>query len=225
MVRDYRLVGNGNRILNIMKRSYLIIFLVVAIITYLLCYIVHGFKRVRETIDILDKITYFTKYSSNPGLFYTDSEKLTYLDSLKYYDSVLDLLNEVSSSDLIKDEISRTKKLISNQTLRVSRLNDFLVDSVEFSNKYEIKEDIHYQEPYTKDLSTSNFIFTCKQENLSDILAIQVFLYRDDSVVYSKQYKPKKINSIVVPHIPNSSEVIELGYIKKDTFNYIKYNI
>jgi hypothetical protein len=222
-MRDYGLVGN--RILNIMKKSYLIIFLA-AIITYLLgSYIVRDFKRVRETINTLDKITYFAKYSSNPGLFYTDSEKLTYLDSLKYYDSVLDLLSEVSSSDLIKDEISRTKKLISDQTLRVSRLNDFLVDPVEFSNKYEIEEDIHYQEPYTKDLLTLNFIFTCKQENLSDILAIQVFLYREDSVVYSKQYKPKNINSIVVPHIPNSSEVIELGYIKKDTFNYIKYNI
>ena len=224
-MRDYGLVGN--RISNIMKKTYLIIFLVFLVaITYLLgSYIVCDFKRVRETIDTLDKITYFAKYSSNPGLFYTDSEKLTYLDSLKYYDSVLDLFSEVSSSDLIRDEISRTKKLISNQTLRVSRLNDFLVDSVEFSNKYEIEEDIHYQEPYTKDLSTLNFIFTCKQENLSDILAIQVFLYRDDSVVYSKQYKPKKINSIVVPHISNSNEVIELGYIKKDTFNYIKYKL
>lgn len=210
-----------------MKKSYLIIFLVLAtIIIYLLgYYLVHDFKRVRETIDTLDKITYITKYSSNIGLFYTDSEKLTYLDSLKYYDSVLDLFSEVPSSDLIKDEISRTKKLINNQTLRISRLNDFLVDPVEFSNKYEIEEDIHYQEPYTKDLSTLNFIFTCKKENLSDILAIQVFLYREDSVVYSKQYKPKKINSIVVPYTPNSSEIIELGYIKKDTFNYIKYNI
>jgi hypothetical protein len=210
-----------------MKKSYLIIFLVVlSIIAYLLgSYLVHGFKRVRETIDTLDKITYIAKYSSNPGLFYTDSEKLTYLDSLKYYDSILDLLSEVSSSDLIEDKISRTKKLINNQTLRVSRLNDFLVDPVEFSNKYEIEEDIHYQEPYTKDLSTLNFIFTCKQENLSDILAIQVFLYREDSVVYSKQYKPKNINSIVVPHIPNSSEVIELGYIEKDIFKYLKYNI
>ena len=117
-----------------MKKSYLIIFLVLAtIIIYLLgsC-IVRDFKRVREIIDTLDKIAYITKYSSNTGLFYTDSEKLTYLDSLKYYDSVLDLLGEVSSSDLIKDEISRTKKLISDQTLRVSRLNDFLVDPVEF---------------------------------------------------------------------------------------------
>jgi hypothetical protein len=215
-------VGSKKRV---MKKSYLIIFLA-AIITYLLgSYIVRDFKRVREIIDTLDKISYITKYSSNTGLFYTDSEKLTYLDSLKYYDSVLDLLGEVSSSDLIKDEISRTKKLISDQTLRVSRLNDFLVDPVEFSNKYEIEEDIHYQEPYTKDLSTLNFIFTCNQKNLSDISAIQVFLYKDDSVIYSKQYKPEKINSIVVPHIPNSSEVIELGYIKKDTFNYIKYNI
>lgn len=224
-MKDYGLVGN--RILNIMKKNYLIIFLVVlAIITYLLgSYVVRDFKRVSENIYTLDKITYYAKYSSNPGLFYTDSEKLTYLDSLKYYDSVLDLFSEISSSDLIKDEISRTKNLISNQILRVSRLNDFLVDPVEFSNKYEIEEDIHYQEPYTKDLSTLNFIFTCKQGNLSDILAIQVFLYREDSVVYSKQYKPKNINSIVVPHIPNSSEVIELGYIKKDTFNYIKYNI
>ena len=88
----------------------------------------------------------------------------------------------------------------------------------------KLKEVIHYQEPYTKELSTLNFIFSCKQE-LKDIQAIQVVIYRDNLIVFSKQYKPETVNSIVVPHIPNSSETIELGYIEDGTFKYINYNL
>lgn len=208
------------------KKSYLIILLMafVAIIVTLLSFLVSDFEKVKGDLKTYDEITQITKYSGRSGLFYTESEKSSYLDSLKYYEGVLDSYTKTTRSDIIGDEILKVKKLIGDQVLRIGRLNKLLTEPIEFNEKSEIKEIIHYQEPYTRELSTLSFIFSCKHE-LENISAIQVIVYRGESIVFHQQYKPEKVNSIVVPHIPESNEIIELGYIEEGTFKYINYNL
>ena len=112
--------------------------------------------------------------------------------------------------------------MILEQENRLGRLNNFLHEPIEIKESLEIKESIQYQKPFTEDLSTLQFIFSCPKDE--DILAIKVNVYIDGSLVYSRQYENKSVNSIVVPHSPGTKERIELGYITKDNkFKYVVY--
>jgi hypothetical protein len=205
------------------KKGCLVVFLIsmLIILGILGYYLVRDFKRVKGDLEVLDRINFITEVSSDTGLLPV-YEKSAYLKLLEFYDNELDYyLEERVISESIRFSIYETKALIKNQEKRIKRLNDFIHDTIEIKDSLEVSEEIYYLEPITKELNTLQFIFSCPE----DISAIKSNVYVDDSLVYSKLYKPKKINSIVVPHSPGSNERIELGYIEKGTFKYLKYNI
>lgn len=206
------------------KKGCLVVFLIsmLVILGILGYYLVRDFKRVKKDIEVLNRINFITEVSSDMGLFPV-YEKTAYLELLEYYDDELDNYLEEKRvfSESIRFSIHETKALIQNQEKRIKRLNDFIHDPIEIKDSLEVSEGIYYLEPITKELITLQFIFSCPK----DIDAIKTNVYIDDSLVYSQQYKPKEINSIIVPHSPGSNERIELGYIEKNIFKYIKYNI
>ena len=63
--------------------------------------------------------------------------------------------------------------------------------------------------------------------NKDSILATLIMVSVNDSVVFSKQYEYKRVNSITIPNVHDNAEIIKVGYVtfekNKYIFKYRKY--
>lgn len=207
------------------KKKYIIILSIsLLIFSIISIFIVRDFRRVKKDIEILDRLILIVEVSSNTGLLPVH-EKVAYLELLDFYENELDhYLGEISSDD-IRNKILKTKDVIHEQENRIKRLNDFIHDSIEIKESLEIMWEYYQKPAIIKDSSILQFTFICPEdEDSNNVIAIKSNVYVDDSLVYSQQYKPENINSIIVPYSPGSNERVEIGYITKDNkFKYAVY--
>ena len=178
-------------------------------------------KVLNELITIVEKTHNYNR------VFVSNEEKKLYTDSLLYYkeqlnkiaaqDSLITIIS--GNSPNIKANINQAKEVIDAQLKHIIRLNNFIDTPFHIDSK-QIVNNIHLQEPYTKNLQKLNFIFSCKNTP-NTVVAIQATVIIEDTIVYSQQYEYNRINSITIPHVPEAKERVELGYI---TFENNKYN-
>lgn len=191
----------------------------------------------RRNTDIrtLDKITdIVTKTLTYNKVFKSNKEKEQSLEILSQYKERIDeiafqdtLITIICGrSDNTTKRILQAKHAVSSQMIRIERLNDYLetqyhIDSIKLSN------NIHIQEPKLSKSNALNLVFSFP--NIKDsILATMIMVSTNDSVIFNKQYKYKRINSITIPHIPNNKEMIKVGYVtiqnNKYFYNYNLWN-
>lgn len=190
-------------------------------------------RREKDIIILNDLITIVEKSFSTNRIFISNNEKKQCQDSLLYFDEQLNNLAHQDSlitiiygeSPYTQTRISKAKEAIAAQLKRINRLNNLLDTPIQIDSKQQVN-NIHMQEPFTKELPTMNFIFSCR--NIQDsVVAIQVTVIRSDSIIYTQQYEYNPVNSVTIPHVPGSKEKVELGYIiqkgNKNNYNYIIY--
>ena len=191
--------------------------------------------RREKDIKILNNLINIVENTFNYNrVFISNDEKKQCKDSLLYYtqqlsdiafqDSLITII--YGESQDIKLRITQAKEAVDAQLKRINRLNDYLDCPIKVDTKQQVN-NIHMQEPFTKGLPTLNLIFSCR--NIPDsIIALQVTVIRCDTTIYSQQYEYNPVNSVTVPHIPQSKEKVELGYIiqkdNKNIYNYIIYD-
>ena len=190
--------------------------------------------RRRNDIRTLEELITIAKNTLDYSrVFSSNEEKEVCIDSLLLFD---EQLNEIARQDSlitficgesqdVKKRIIEAKKMVAAQLKRNTRLNDFLDSPINIDFKQQVN-NIHLQEPFTKELPTLNLVFSCR--NIPDsVVAIQVTVMGLDTVVYSQQYNYSRVNSVTIPHNPSLIEEIEIGYITlKDSthkYNYMIY--
>lgn len=189
--------------------------------------------RRRNDIRTLEELVTIAKSTlSYNRVFRSNEEKKVCIDSLLLFN---EQLNEIAHQDSlitiicgesqdVKTRIMEAREMVSAQLKRIKRLNDFLGAPISIDSKRQVN-NIHLQEPFTKELPTMNLIFSCR--NIPDsVVALQVTVMRFDTIVYSQQYSYNRVNSVTIPHDPNSMEKVEIGYITlKDSINNYNYMI
>ena len=191
-----------------------------------------GIRR-RNDVDTLKELVTIAKNTLNYNrVFVSNEEKEQCIDSLLYFSEQLDKMAHQDSlitiicgeSWEVKKRINEAKEVVAAQLKRINRLNDYLDTPIDVDTKRQV-DNIHLLEPFPKELPTLNLIFSCR--NIPDsVIAIQVSVTRSDTVVYSQQYSYSRVNSVTIPHVPNSIEQVEIGYITlKDSTNNYNYMI
>lgn len=183
-------------------------------------------KKMDEMIAILDKTLRYNK------VFESNKDKYSCLDSLQKFRFMIDEISQKDSiisiiwgnSSKMNMRINQVRQAVSSQSKRIGRLNDYL-DKVMTIDSVNLVNNIHVQKQLTLGENTMNIIFSCREDN-ADIAATQVSVITGDSVVYTKQYIYKNVNSVCIPQKLEMEEKIEIGYIKIVNGKYIyNYNI
>ena len=189
--------------------------------------------RRKNDINTLEELVDIAKNTlSYNRVFRSNEEKKLCIDSLLLFNEQLDeiahqdsLITIICGESLdVKTRIFEAREMVAAQLKRINRLNDFLDAPISIDSKRQVN-NIHLQESFTKELPTMNLIFSCR--NIPDsVVALQVTVMRFDTIVYSQQYSYNRVNSVTIPHDPNSMEKVEIGYITlKDSINNYNYMI
>ena len=189
--------------------------------------------RRKNDINTLEELVDIAKNTlSYNRVFRSNEEKKLCIDSLLLFNEQLD---EIAHQDSlitifcgesldVKTRIFEAREMVAAQLKRINRLNDFLDAPISVDSKRQVN-NIHLQESFTKELPTMNLIFSCR-DIPDSVVAIQVTVMRFDTIVYSRQYSYNRVNSVTIPHDPNSMEQVEIGYITlKDSINNYNYII
>lgn len=191
-----------------------------------------SFKR-KAQLRELDSMLSIVKNGINSNrVFESDEEKLRCLDSLLWQKQILSkiafedsLVSIISSHDtLIENRIRQTDNAISQQIKRIERLNDFYNSELKIDTVIQDHGTIELIEPVTDRLTTWNFAFKCNR-SVENIVCTYVLILSKDSIIYQKAFVyNEKINCFVVPHKPDSEEIIRAGYIiKNNNINEFRY--
>lgn len=186
----------------------------------------NDFRTLEELVTIAKSTLSYSR------VFRSNEEKKVCIDSLLLFN---EQLNEIAHQDSlitiicgesqdVKTRIMEAREMVTAQLKRITRLNDFLDSPINIDFKQQVN-NIHLQEPFTKELPTLNLVFSCR--NIPDsVVAIQVTVMGLDTVVYSQQYNYSRVNSVTIPYNPSLIEEIEIGYITlKDSTNKYNYMI
>lgn len=221
--------------LSLSKKLNIVICIILPFLTVLMFVAMLVECNIRRGVEIknLDKITdIVTKTLLYNKVFESNIEKRQSIETLlqcrerlaeiAFQDTLITII--CGSSDKMTERIIQTKQAVNSQITRIGRLNDYLdlpysIDSIEILDK------IHFHEPIITKLNTLNLIYSFPN-NRDSILATQVMVSVNDTVVFSRQYEYKKVNSITIPHVHDNAEIVKVGYVTFEKNKYIfKYNI
>lgn len=192
-------------------------------------------RRKANAIE-LDKLLSIVELSLNSDrVFISNTEKKGCLDSLHfftesvsmiaYYDSLVTLI--VGRDTCMQRRITQTDNAIKQSTKWISRLNDFYVDTVWFSEKEYNDTALKLIGPGSDSTSVLNIAFKAivPQEN---IICSFIQISCSDTLLYNQAFEYKHgINCFNVPYTSKQDEVVKLGYIyqvnNKKVFKFITY--
>lgn len=207
--------------------------LVVAVIISLLVE-----SHVRRNIDVYELTKLIDALEINERgnrLYNSEEEKLAYMDTLRQYTKKIDKIAEndslislmIGNNLEIKEKISQTQKVLSNQEKRYSRLNPidttfYIITSLERADSL-----ISLIEPDNTTLSVLNIAFIQKKENDPASAAV-LMLIKDNKTLFCRFYKPQgKLNSFMFPNLFDEGVVLRLGYLTRNgdnnIFHYVSF--
>lgn len=191
-----------------------------------------SFKRKAQLRELDSMISIVRNGINSNRVFESDEAKLRCLDSLLWQKQALSkiafedsLVSIITSHDtLIENRIRQADNAITQQIKRIERLNDFYNNEVKIQTAVLDQGTIKLIEPVTNKLTTWNFAFKCNR-SVENIVCAYVQIMSKDSIIYQKAFVyNEKINCFVVPHKPESDEIIRAGYIiKNNNINEFRY--
>lgn len=181
---------------------------------------------IRNLNHLIESIQYNIKCNR---VFDSNDDKRRCLDSLiscqervktiAFDDTVMSII--LGPNQNMRSRISMCENALSQQILRVSRLNDYIEGSIEYENRIEDNFTIHLIPPITDSLAILNIAFNSSMD--PDLVrASYVEVIRNDEVVYSAGFHYRLgLNCFVTPHILGDNECVRLGIITEEHGNNI----
>ena len=204
-------------------------------LSFFIAIFIESSLRRRHEMRDLDKMREALSFAVYANCCFPDNEvKGRTLDTLRFYQSKIadiayndTLLYILCGNDAeMTSRIEKTRNAIDQQIKWIERLNDIYIPKAIYNQKKESSDKIYLIRTGVKDLNVTQLAFQYSQY-VEDVVCTHVEVFRDDSLVYSQSFENRDMNCYAIPHVPNSKEYVDIGFIADHDnqleFNYIRY--
>ena len=194
-----------------------------------------SFRRAAELHE-MDSMLEALKFNMQGNRLYnSEEEKLTYLDSLRIYQS---RINAIAKNDSIislflgenqemKERISQTLSTLSNQEKRYTRLNPIDTTEYKLSSSEECATGIRLIEPDNVSLPILNIAYI-QADLTSSTRASVLMLVKDENILFCRFFVPRQgVNAFMFPNLFKEGAELRVGYLTSEAgnniFHYVNY--
>lgn len=208
---------------------------VVVIAFFIVLLVGNRFRRMADLQELTQLLEALEVNEGGNRMYNSEQERLSYLDTLRQYQSKVSMIAEkdslislfIGESSDLRERISHTQQVLSNQEKRYSRLNPLDTTTYVISSSERVDSIIHLITPDNLKLPVLNVAYVL-QDMPASTKASALIILNDTDTLFCRYFEAQAgVNAFIFPNMFHQGVELRLGYITSqdgiNTFHYVNY--